>query len=126
MLRRTLPALLNVLLPVTPALAQPATENITIDAKAPATPFPHVWEQMCGSGRAVLSMRQSYREDMVAVKKITDFKYVRFHAILHDELGVSNEDEQGRPVYDFSYIDQIYDALLAKSVRPFVEISFTP
>ena len=104
---------------------QPA-EHITIDAKAPATPFPHFWEQMFGSGRAVLSMRQSYRDDMVAVKKITDFKYVRFHAILHDELGVYDEDEQGRPVYNFSYIDQIYDGLLANGVRPFVEISFTP
>ena len=110
-----------------PALfAQQTAEHVTIDAKAPATPFPHFWEQMFGSGRAVLSMRQSYRDDMVAVKKITDFKYVRFHAILHDELGVYNEDEQGRPVYDFSYIDQIYDGLLANSVRPFVEISFTP
>src|SRR5271155_1914668 len=110
-----------------PALfAQQTAEHVTIDAKGAATPFPHFWEQTFGSGRAVLSMRQSYRDDMVAVKKITDFKYVRFHAILHDELGVYDEDEQSRPVYDFSYIDQIYDGLLANSVRPFVEISFTP
>src|SRR5271170_3590641 len=126
MLRRTLPALLNVLLAVTPALAQPATEHITIDAKAPATPFPHFWEQMFGSGRAVLSMGQRYRDDMVAVKKITDFKYVRFHAIFHDELGVYDEDAQGNPVYNFSYVDQIYDGLLADGVRPFVEVSFMP
>jgi len=106
--------------------AQQTAEHVTIDAKAAATPFPHFWEEMFGSGRAVLSMRQSYRDDMVAVKKITDFKYVRFHAILHDELGVYDEDEQGRPVYNFSYIDQIYDGLLANGVRPFVEISFTP
>ena len=126
MLRRTCLAL-ALIFPFAPALfAQQTAEHIMIDAKAPATPFPHFWEQMFGSGRAVLSMRQSYRDDMVAVKKITDFKYVRFHAILHDELGVYDEDEQGRPVYDFSYVDQIYDGLLANGVRPYVEISFTP
>jgi hypothetical protein len=81
---------------------------------------------MFGSGRAVLSMRQSYRDDMQAVKKITDFKYVRFHAIMDDDIGVYDEDAQGNPVYNFSYIDQIYDGLLANGVRPFVEISFMP
>jgi xylan 1,4-beta-xylosidase len=39
---------------------------------------------------------------------------------------VYDEDEQGRPLYNFSYVDQIYDGLLANGVRPFVEISFMP
>src|SRR5207248_8426324 len=65
-------------------------------------PFPHIWEEMFGSGRAVLSLRQSYRADLAAVKKITRFKYVRFHAIFHDDMGVYDEDAQGRPVYNFS------------------------
>jgi xylan 1,4-beta-xylosidase len=101
-------------------------ENITIDAQAPATPFPHFWEQMFGSGRAILTLRESYRDDLRAVKKVADFRYVRFHAILHDEVGVYNEDDHGNPVYNFSYVDQIYDGLLKNGVRPFVEISFMP
>jgi len=32
----------------------------------------------------------------------------------------------GRPLYNFSYVDPIYDGLLAKGVRPFEEISFMP
>ena len=31
-----------------------------------------------------------------------------------------------RPLYNFSYVDQVYDGLLANGVRPFVEISFMP
>ena len=108
------------------SLAQANSENITIDASAPTTPFPHFWEQMFGSGRAELTMRDSYRKDMREVKQITGFQYVRFHAILHDELGVYDEDTQSNPVYNFSYIDQIYDGLLANGVKPFVEISFMP
>jgi xylan 1,4-beta-xylosidase len=103
-----------------------AQEKIEIDANSSTTPFPHFWEEMFGSGRAILSLRESYRDDMRAVKQVADFKYVRFHAILHDELGVYNEDEHGEPVYNFAYVDQVYDGLLKLGVRPFVEISFMP
>jgi xylan 1,4-beta-xylosidase len=101
-------------------------ESITIDAQAAATPFPHFWEQTFGSGRAILALRESYREDLRAVKKVADIRYVRFHAILHDEVGVYNVDNHGDPVYNFAYVDQIYDGLLKNGVRPFVEISFMP
>ncbi len=107
-------------------LPSEAQETVEIDAQGPRTPFPHYWEQMFGSGRAILALRESYRDDLRAVKQVTDFKYVRFHAILHDEVGVYNEDEHGNPVYNFAYVDQIYDGLLKNGVRPFVEISFMP
>ena len=101
-------------------------ETIEVDTSQQATPFPHFWEQMFGSGRAILSLRESYRDDIRAVKQVADFKYVRFHAILHDEVGVYNEDEHGNAEYNFSYVDQIYDGLLKNGVKPFVEISFMP
>jgi xylan 1,4-beta-xylosidase len=101
-------------------------ETIRVDLSAPTTPFPHFWEQMFGSGRANLTMRDSYRRDLDWVRAITGFQYVRFHAIFQDENGVYDEDAQGNPVYNFSYVDQIYDGLLEHGVRPFVEISFMP
>ncbi len=99
---------------------------IVIDATAAGHPFPHFWEQMFGSGRAILSLRADYRRDLRDVKQVTDVQYVRFHAILHDEVGVYDEDAKGQAVYNFSYVDQIYDGLRAQGVRPFVEISFMP
>jgi xylan 1,4-beta-xylosidase len=102
------------------------TESIVIDAQAPGEPFPHFWEQMFGSGRAILSLRESYRNDLRAAKQATDFEYIRFHAIFHDEVGLYDEDLNGNPIYNYSYIDQIYDGLLANGVRPFVELSFMP
>ena len=109
-----------------PLSGQQSNQSIVIDATAPATSFPHYWEEMFGSGRAILSLRSSYRRDLEAVKKVTDLRYIRFHGILLDEVGVYNEDKQGNPRYNFTYVDQIYDGLLAQSVRPFVEISFMP
>ena len=108
------------------AFAQTSTKTITVDVNAPSHPFPHFWEEMFGSGRAILSLRASYRQDMREVRQITDFKYVRFHAILNDEVGVYKEDANGNPIYNFSYVDQIYDGLLENGVKPFVELSFMP
>jgi xylan 1,4-beta-xylosidase len=85
-----------------------STPMIEIDAHAASHPFPHFWEQMFGSGRAILSLRESYRHDLRETKRITGFEYVRFHAIFQDEVGVYDEDMDGKPVYNFSYVDQIY------------------
>jgi xylan 1,4-beta-xylosidase len=81
---------------------------------------------MFGSGRAILSLRAGYRQEMKSVRDITGFSYVRFHAIFHDEVGLYDTGSQGQPAYNYSYVDQIYDGLLANGVRPFVELSFMP
>ena len=110
------------------ACAQTATNSIqiSVNARDAGTPFPHFWEQIFGSGRAVLSLRDSYRDDLRTVKKATGFQAVRFHGILMDDVGLFHLDASGKPVYNFSYVDQIYDGLLANGVRPFVELSFMP
>ncbi len=81
---------------------------------------------MFGSGRATLSLRAAYRHDLREVRHVTDFHLVRFHGILDRDVGLYGVDAQGRPVYNFTYVDQIYDGLLKEGVRPFVELSFMP
>jgi xylan 1,4-beta-xylosidase len=84
-------------------------------------------------------LRQSYRDDLNSVKNITDFNAVRFHGIFMDDVGLydpnattQNPGQTAQAVqpdvsaYNFSYIDQIYDGLLANHIRPFVELSFMP
>jgi xylan 1,4-beta-xylosidase len=53
------------------------------------------------------------------------FRYIRFHDIFHDVLGTVRQVD-GRIVYDWTKIDELYDQLLAKGIRPFVELGFTP
>jgi xylan 1,4-beta-xylosidase len=134
---RHIPALAILLVALLPSTLH-AQESLTIDAHAPTTPFPHFWEKTFGSGRAVLALRDDYRKDMVTVHSATDFSGVRFHGIFNDDVGLYDPDRQTKnpglaaekvisdTVYNFSYIDQIYDGLLARGVRPFVELSFMP
>jgi xylan 1,4-beta-xylosidase len=108
--------------------ASPAatTTQLRIDASAKGVAFPHFWEQMFGSGRAALSLRDDYRKDLDAVHQATGFGYIRFHGILDHDVGLVQRDAQGRISYNFSYIDQIYDGLLEHGVKPFVELGFMP
>ncbi|HVC17899.1 MAG TPA: glycosyl hydrolase family 39 [Rhodanobacter sp.] len=106
--------------------AAPATVRLRVDAQAQGTPFPHFWEQMFGSGRASLALRDDYRKDLVAVHAATGFSYVRFHGIFDRDVGLVRRGPDGRISYNFSYVDQIYDGLLARGVKPFVELSFMP
>jgi len=116
-------AYLTLVVAAAPLAAQ---STITVDATAATRPFAHYWERMFGSGRAVLSLRESYRDDLRTVRRVTDIGYVRFHGIFLDDMGVYTEGPKGEPVYNFSYVDQAYDGLLANGVRPFVELSFMP
>jgi xylan 1,4-beta-xylosidase len=119
-----LAATAGLLLPATQAGTE--TVKVAVDAQARGTDFPHFWEQMFGSGHAVLALRDDYRRDLAMVKQATGFTYVRAHGILDGEVGVFELDKQGKPVYNFSYVDQIYDGLLARGVKPYVELSFMP
>ncbi len=102
------------------------TTVVRIDARAAGAPFPHTWERMFGSGRAVLALRAAYRRDLSMVAGATDFRYVRMHGIFDRGVGVFHMGADGHPVYNFSYVDQIYDGLLARGIKPFVELGFMP
>jgi xylan 1,4-beta-xylosidase len=109
-----------------PGVDAGAVETMIIDGAEATRTFPHYWERIFGSGRAVLSLRHSYRQDLSALRGATSVSHVRFHGILNDEVGVYSEGPAGEAVYNFSYVDQIYDGLLAQGVRPIVELSFMP
>src|SRR3954464_3700715 len=63
-------------------------------------------------------------------------KYFRTHNLLCTGDGtpalkwgstnVYTEDAQGRPVYDWTIVDRIFDTYRARGVKPYVEIGFMP
>jgi len=79
-----------------------------------------------GAGRVAEGLRAGWQRDLDVVRWECGFEYLRMHGLLQDELGVYSEDKQGRPVYNFQYIDAVYDAILSTGMRPFVEFGFMP
>jgi xylan 1,4-beta-xylosidase len=47
-------------------------------------------------------------------------------ALKWGSTNVYSEDAQGRPVYDWTIVDRIFDTYLERNVRPYVQIGFMP
>lgn len=79
-----------------------------------------------GAGRAHEGLRADWQRQFSETIKDIGFRYIRFHGLLCDEMAVYSEDAAGKPVYNFQYIDKLFDFLLSNHVRPFVELGFMP
>jgi len=111
---------------VSNARAQSPNRLISIDyrqVKGPRDRFPQL---VVGAGRAAEGLRADWQRDLSLVQKECGFEYIRFHGLLQDELGVYSEDRHGKSVYNFQYIDAVYDSILNAGMRPFVEFGFMP
>lgn len=84
------------------------------------------FRQVIGAGRAAEGLRADWQRDLALVHRECGFRYIRFHGLLQDEMGVYGEDRRGQPVYNFQYVDALYDAILRAGLKPFVELSFMP
>jgi xylan 1,4-beta-xylosidase len=100
--------------------------HLTADAKGEGKPLIHFWSKVVGAGRANEGLRATWQEELEMAGHFDGFQYVRFHGIFQDDMFVYREDEHGKPIYNFQYIDDLYDRMLAKGIRPFVELSFSP
>lgn len=99
--------------------------HFTCDLEQTGTPLKHVWNHTVGSGRAVLALRADWRSQMTRTRAELGVRHVRFHGLLCDEMATFLI-EQGKEVYSFANIDNIFDFLLSIGMRPFVELSFMP
>ena len=88
-------------------------------------PFPHFWEHTVGSGYAPLALRADWQAQLKQCHHELGFRHVRFHGILHDDIGTLIT-HAGELLYSFFNADQIMDFLLSIGMRPFVELSFMP
>lgn len=88
-------------------------------------PISRYYNFCVGAGRANEGLRAEWQKQLKEIKEECGFRYIRFHGLLHDDMGVYKE-KKGKPVYNFHYIDALYDFLLSIDVRPFVELSFMP
>jgi len=87
------------------------------------------WRECIGTGRLSLALRKDYLESLALVQKEIGFRYIRGHGLLHDDVGIYREYEwegQTHVLYNFTYIDQIFDSFLDLGLKPFVEIGFMP
>ncbi|MFS2014999.1 GH39 family glycosyl hydrolase [Massilia sp. CT11-108] len=108
-----------------PAMAADAARQIVIDAKAPTVARDHAADLSVGSDYPGTLIRDDSLAQLKIAKDELGFRYIRFHGIFHDVLGTFKVVD-GKPVYNWTKIDYLYDKLLGMGIKPFVELGFTP
>ena len=101
------------------------TRQVIVDIKDSAGPVDRFFDLSVGSDFPGTLIRDDSQAQLKLAVDELGFRYIRFHAIFHDVLGTVRI-EDGKTVYNWSKIDQLYDCLLARHIRPFVELGFTP
>ena len=115
-----------------PAGETPAAEpdarvrTITVDVNAVQGPLDTSFKECIGAGRANEGLRADWQDQLREAQRECGFKYIRMHGLLTDDMGVYKEDAHGNPIYNWQYIDRLYDFLLSIDMKPFVELSFMP
>ena len=104
---------------------QVITKSIAVDVKQKDGPLSQTFRHCVGAGRANEGLRADWQQQLREAKQACGFEYIRMHGLLTDDMGVYRE-ERGKPVYNWQYIDQLYDFLVDLKVRPFVEFGFMP
>jgi xylan 1,4-beta-xylosidase len=99
--------------------------EIVLNVQQTGGPVDHFFDLSIGSDYPGTLIRPDSQEQLRVVTEELGFRYIRFHAIFHDVLGTVKV-ENGKTVYDWTKIDQLYDDLLARHIKPFVELGFTP
>ena len=107
------------------AAEEQAPRRIVLDLASAKTPLDRFFDLSVGSDYPGTLIREDSQAQLKAVVEETGFRYLRFHAIFHDVLDTVRK-EDGRLVYDWTGIDRLYDDLLARHIKPFVELGFTP
>jgi xylan 1,4-beta-xylosidase len=99
---------------------------IKVDYNKSAGELNTMFKECIGAGRANEGLRADWQQQLAMVKKECDFKYIRMHGLLTDDMAVYREDNKGNPEYNYQYIDALYDFLLSIKIKPFVELGFMP
>ena len=85
-----------------------------------------MFKECVGAGRANEGLRADWQQQLAMVKKECDFKYIRMHGLLTDDMAVYREDSKGNPEYNYQYVDALFDFLISIKMKPFVELGFMP
>lgn len=135
-LTRVLAVLLLTSLLATPSFSQTNPITIRVDAAKSKGPMKPVWSWFGYDEPNYTTMKDGKKllSELAALSPTTVF--VRTHNLLTTGDGTAalkwgstnayTEDAAGKPRYDWTIVDRIFDTLLERRMKPLVEIGFMP
>jgi xylan 1,4-beta-xylosidase len=99
-----------------------------VDLRKETVPLEHFLKVSVGSGHARLGLRADWQQQLTNAHRDLGIEGVRFHGSFDDDMGpvVTAIPGSADVKYNFTLLDQLWDAITAAGVNPIVELSFMP
>lgn len=100
--------------------------SLDIDVSTSKQQLRHHFKNFIGFSRAKELLSEGNREILRTMQREIGFKYIKMHGLLSDDMMVYHERHDGKPIYNFNLIDNVFDFLMDQKLKPLVQFSFMP
>lgn len=97
-----------------------------VDLRNPGVPINRPWQRLVNIGYARDGLNGEVQAQLRRAKREIGFTDIRFHGIFDDDMHIYQQQADGSPWYNFTYVDLLFDFILSIGLTPFVELSFVP
>ena len=99
---------------------------VAVDTSDALGSLRHTWSSIGCCARAADLLRRNVQLAVARATKELGYRYLRFHGIFCDDMMVFNRNTSGDVVYNWIYVDQVFDFLISLRLHPLLELDFTP
>jgi len=107
-------------------LLEVSSESIFADIMYEGMEYKPYWRKLTSFSRASEGLRQAWQDQLRELQADIGFDYIRFHGIFSDDMMVYNVGVDGNVIYNWSYVDQLFDFFKSVNIKPFIELGFMP
>jgi xylan 1,4-beta-xylosidase len=93
---------------------------------APTKPLHHTWRTVASIGQASDILLADVQDMLQRMQQDIGYEYLFFNGIFSDDMRVYTLDEKDQPVYNFAYVDKVFDFLLRIRLKPFLQFTYMP
>ena len=86
----------------------------------------HTWKNLMTVGNAADLLTEAVRNEIRRMQQEIGFRYLKLTGVFSDELRFYSETKEGKAVYSFAYLDEIFDFLGSVGLKPLIQLSFMP
>ncbi|MDD6155619.1 MAG: helix-turn-helix domain-containing protein [Lachnospiraceae bacterium] len=86
----------------------------------------HTWRNVISIGQASDLLFADVQEMLSSAQKRLHFEYIFFNGILSDNLYLYQRNVVGESIYNFAYVDRIFDFLKSINLKPMLSFSYMP
>ncbi len=101
-------------------------QQIAVNVQVKGKRLQHKWKKLVNIGFAKEGLSAVIQNQLKIIQDEIGFEYIHFHGLLDDDMMIYSECEDGKAVYNFKYLDMLFDFFLSIKLKPYVELSFMP